>query len=162
MKNTIEQLKTHFPRTGQIEWIGVREARGQPMQLLEEVLAQAGTGLQGDKAGARPGGKRQVTFIQAEYLSLIQALLCQPTLSFADLRRNIAVSGINLNALKDQIIQVGSARFEVTGFCHPCKKLEESLGYGTFNALRGHGGITAKVIQGGKVVLGDSLQVISE
>lgn len=162
MKNTIEQLKTHFPQPGQVEWIGVREARGQPMLLLEEVFAQTGAGLQGDKAGARPGGKRQVTLIQAEYLSLIQALLGQQTLSLADLRRNIAVSGINLNALKDQIIQVGSAHLEVTGFCHPCKKLEESLGYGTFNALRGHGGITAKVIQDGKIALGDSVQVITE
>lgn len=130
--------------------------------VLEEVLAKTGAGLQGDKAGARPGGKRQVTLIQAEYLPFIQTLLGQTALSFADLRRNIAVSGINLNALKDQIIQVGSARFEVTGFCHPCKRLEENLGYGTFNALRGHGGITAKVIQEGRISLGDSLQVISE
>lgn len=162
MKNTIEQLKSHFLHPGKVDWIGVREARGRPMVQLNEVLAEMGAGLQGDKAGARPGGKRQVTFIQAEYLPLLQTLLAQPTLLFADLRRNIAISGINLNALKDQIIQVGTARFEVTGFCHPCKKLEESLGYGTFNALRGHGGITAKVIQDGRLSLGDRLQVITE
>ena len=161
MKLTIEQLKSHFPQPGRVEWIGVREARGAPVMVLNEAQANVGTGLRGDKAGVRPGGKRQVTFIQAEYLPLVQTLLAKPALSFADLRRNIAISGVNLNALKDQIIQVGAARFEITGFCHPCKRLEENLGHGTFNALRGHGGITAKVIQDGNISIGDSLQVIS-
>lgn len=161
MKTTIEQLKSHFPQAGQVEWIGVRESRGKPVAVLNNVQANVGIGLQGDKAGARPGGKRQVTFIQAEYLPLVQTFLSKPELSFADLRRNIAISGVNLNALKDQIIQVGAARFEVTGFCHPCKRLEENLGHGTFNALRGHGGITAKVIEDGEISIGDTLQVIA-
>lgn len=162
MKNTIEQLKSHFPQPGQVDWIGVRKARGEPMLLLDEVLANIGTGLQGDKAGARPGGKRQVTLIQTEYLPLVQTLLAKPALTFADLRRNIAISGINLNALKDQIVQVGTARFEITGFCHPCKRLEENLGHGTFNALRGHGGVTARVIQDGQIKIGDALQVVTD
>lgn len=162
MKNTIEQLKTHFPVAGKVEWIGVREARGEPVKQLNDVMAKVDTGLDGDKAGARPGGKRQVTLIQAEYLPIIQNMLEQENLSFADLRRNIAISGINLNALKDQLVQVGTARLQVTGFCHPCKRLEENLGYGTFNALRGHGGITAKVILSGKISIDDALNVITE
>ncbi len=159
--NSIEQLKAQFVQDGCVEWIGIREQKGSQIMGLMEVEAIKGHGLRGDKAGNRPGGKRQVTLIQAEYLPLIQGFLPATNVTLPKLRRNIAVSGINLNALKDHIIQVGSATLEVTGFCHPCRKLEEQLGRGVFNALRGHGGLTAKVIASGRIEVGDSVQVMN-
>ena len=77
----------------------------------------------------------------------------------ADLRRNIAVSGINLFSLKGRRFRLGKAILETTGWCQPCAKLEERLGPGTFQAMRGHGGITARVLQGGIIRLNDSLRV---
>lgn len=156
----IDQLKQHFPRHGRVEWIGVRPDKGSPMTQLTTVEALIGRGLKGDKAGKRSGGKRQVTLIQAEYIPLVQALVADADISLANLRRNISISGINLNALKDQTIQVGAAILEVTGFCHPCSKLEQQLGHGVFNALRGHGGLTAKVTVDGQIAVGDSVKVV--
>ena len=156
----IAELKQHFPHPGKVEWIGVRPDKGSAVVEKSCVLAVTDRGLEGDKAGRKPGGKRQVTLIQAEYLPVIESLLPQLDVNFAALRRNIAISGINLNALKDCTIQLGQATILVTGFCHPCAKLETQLGHGVFNALRGHGGITAKVIEGGEIQLGDTLQVI--
>ena len=158
----IDELKQHFPTAGRVEWMAVRPQRGAPVTELTKVEAVVEHGLSGDKAGLRPGGKRQVTLIQAEYLPLIQSLLSNVNVSFQQLRRNIAVSGINLNALKDQVIQVGQATFEVTGYCHPCSKLEQQLGHGAYNVLRGHGGLTARVIASGNIVLGDEVRVITE
>ena len=66
-------------------------------------------------------------------------------------RRNIVVRGINLLAMKDKQFQIGEVVLEMTGLCHPCSRMEENLGPGGFNAMRGHGGITARVIKGGKV-----------
>ena len=157
--DTVHQLKNYFIRDGRVEWIGVRQQKDLPIKDLKKVEAIAGHGLSGDKAGRRAGGKRQVTLIQAEYLSMIQGFLSNTRIALPDFRRNIAVSGINLHALKDRIIQVGTATMEVTGYCHPCRKLEEQLGHGVFNALRGHGGLTAKVIQSGIICIGDAVRV---
>lgn len=157
----IDQLKANFPHSGCVEWIGVRSARGAPITVLDAVDAVQDIGLQGDKAGARPGGKRQVTLVQAEYLGIMRALLAKPNLSYMDLRRNLAVSNINLNALIGHSVRIGSAELEVSGLCHPCKKIEENLGFGAFNVMRGHGGLTAKVIKSGVIKINDSLEVIA-
>ena len=130
--------------------------------MMEKTRIQAicGHGLAGDKAGQRPQGKRQVTLIQAEYQAVLASLLPKLNLCYADLRRNIAISGVNLNALTACSVQIGQARLEITGPCHPCGKLESRLGEGVFNALCGHGGLTARVIQDGLISLGDELTVI--
>ena len=42
---------------------------------------------------------------------------------------------------------------------HKDKKLEQQLGLGVFNALRGHGGLTAKILSSGPICIGDALEV---
>ena len=75
-------------------------------------------------------------------------------------RRNIVVSGINLLSLKHQQFQIGSVILQTTGICAPCKRMEENLGLGGYNAMRGHGGITATVIEEGEIKLGDIVELI--
>ena len=75
------------------------------------------------------------------------------------LRRNIVVSGINLLALKHQQFQVGEVLLETTGICAPCSRMEENLGAGGYSSMRGHGGITAKIIQGGQIKIGDVVKL---
>jgi MOSC domain-containing protein YiiM len=71
------------------------------------------------------------------------------------------VRGINLLALKDQQFQIGEAVLETTGLCHPCSRMEENLGEGGYNAMRGHGGITAKIIKSGRIKVGDKVKLIN-
>ena len=75
-------------------------------------------------------------------------------------RRNIVVSRINLLSLKHQTFRIGSVILETTGICAPCKRMEENLGPGGYNAMRGHGGITATVIEDGEIKIGDTIELI--
>ena len=150
----LKDLLSTFPRSGRVDWIGVRPARRAPMITLDQV-ALTETGLEGDRR--QTPGKRAVTLLQSEHLPVIASLAGFDDLAAEILRRNILVSGINLLALRDQTFSVGTAIFKGTGICAPCSLMETALGAGGYNALRGHGGITAEVLQPGSVRLGDAV-----
>lgn len=153
---TIKELLGVLPQQGQVQWIGLRPAKGEPMAAVASASVVAGKGLQGDRYRSS-GGKRQVTLIQAEHVQAIGSILNRPQLEPATLRRNIVVSGINLLALKDKEFTVGAVRMVYTGLCHPCSKMELALGPGGYNAMRGHGGINAKILCDGVVQIGDAV-----
>lgn len=156
-----EGLLSRFPRSGRVDWIGVRPARRSPVEPSPEVVAQVGAGLSGDRYSGG-SGNRAVTLIQAEHLAVVAALMALDRLDPALLRRNLVVSGLNLLALKDQRFQVGEAVLEGTGPCHPCSRMEEALGPGGLNAMRGHGGLNARILRGGVIRVGDPVRVLSE
>lgn len=155
-----------FPATGRLAMVLLRSARGVPADRVDQATAIAGHGLDGDRAARRqgmaPGGKRQVTLIQAEHLPVVAALLQRASVDPALLRRNLVVSGINLIAARSLLrgqgllLHIGdSVVLEVTGPCEPCSKMEAVLGVGGYNAMRGHGGVTARVLVGGALRAGD-------
>ena len=157
----ISDLKSRYPHAGSVEWLGVRPGRNEDVLSRSSVLAIKNHGLKDDRTAIKAGGKRQVTLFQAEYLPVLHALHTQSAISYEKLRRNIAVSGINLNSLIGQTITVGQSVLEITGFCHPCSKMEIEFGPGAYNALRGHGGLTAIVNEGGEIRLGDKVEVLT-
>lgn len=144
-------------RPGAVQWIGVRPSRGAAMVPLDRVALDTRHGVAGDRYEGR-SGERQVTLIQSEDLHAISAYLRQPVTP-EQLRRNILISGINLLALKDKRFRLGPALLEMTGECHPCSQMEATFGAGGYNAVRGHGGITARVLENGEVSIGDALTV---
>ena len=156
-ENPMDALLSCFPRTGRVVWLGVRPGRRSAIDLCDWVEAVVDVGLAGDHYQSRSTGKRQVTLIQAEHLAVVGALLDEAQIDPARLRRNIVVSGINLLALKDRRFRIGDAVFEGSGLAHPCSRMEEELGPGGYNAMRGHGGLTARVIDGGLIRIGDAV-----
>lgn len=159
--DTIQTLTDTFARQGGVAWIGIRPIRQKPLRPLETVQAVEALGLEGDHY-ASPGGKRQVTLIQAEHLVTVAGLLGLDTVTPEQLRRNIVVSGINLLALKGKQFRIGEALLEYTGTCDPCSRMESNLGRGGYNAMRGHGGITARVLRSGRIRVGDTVFVSAD
>lgn len=154
MTKTLQDLFNTLPQTGEVMWIGLRPARRAELNSVESVQVNCEQGLVGDHYG-KVGGKRQVTLILHEHLAVIGSCLGRQSVDPALLRRNIVVRGINLLALKDQQFKIGTAVLEMTDYCHPCSLMEEQFGAGGYNAVRGHGGITAQVVQPGCISLGN-------
>lgn len=183
---TIQDLRTTFPRPGRVEWLGLRPARRVPPVRVPQVEAHPLVGLIGDHGKTAPvrltalsgaaatphrspgtpvpggPGKRQVTLIQAEHLPVIAALAGLEAVTPELLRRNIVVSGVSLLSLKDARFQIGEVLLEGTGECHPCSRMEENLGEGGYNAVRGHGGLTARIIVGGVIREGDAVTALTQ
>lgn len=159
MPTSLQQLMDHFAQSGTVEWIGIRTMKKCDLVKMESVLMDPSYGLEGDHYAGK-SGKRQVTLIQAEHLPVIASMMQVEQVTPEQLRRNIVISGLNLLALKDKTFQLGEAVLEFTGLCHPCSRMETTLGIGGYNAMRGHGGITARVIQAGRVNVGDKCSVI--
>ncbi len=157
-ESPLRALMETFPRAGKLEWIGLRPARRMPLQSFNHVEVIADHGLAGDHKASRAGGKRQVTLIQREHLDAVAKLLGRDVVDPALVRRNLAVSGINLLALHDERFRIGGVLFEGTGLCEPCSRMEEVLGAGGYNAMRGHGGIIARVLEGGVIAVGDGVE----
>lgn len=160
----LRALTRQFPRAGRLTHIVVRPHKRGLAQSLTETDALAERGLVGDRRSTAPmGGRREVTLFQAEHLPVVAAFLGRDDLSPLLLRRNLVVSGLNLLAaralFKDQplVLCVGEAWLEITGPCEPCSHMEAVLGPGGYNAMRGHGGLTARVLRGGHVRVGDAV-----
>lgn len=126
----LRRLVSRFPRPGRLEAILLRPDRGAP--------------------------------IQSEHLATIAALMGLDELDPARLRRNLVVSRLNLLACRGLfpgqylVLRIGDGVIlEVSGPCEPCSRMETELGAGGYNALRGHGGVTARVLQGGAIQVGD-------
>jgi MOSC domain-containing protein YiiM len=102
-------------------------------------------------AHRRPGGKRQLLLIDAETL---EALELGPGI----IRENITTEGLNVNGLEaGETLRVGEALLEVTVVCTPCG-LMDKIRMGLRREIRGRRGMMCRVLQGGMMRPGDSIE----
>jgi MOSC domain-containing protein YiiM len=152
--SNLGRLMAQFPRAGRVQWLGVRPQRDVPMEVLDEVTAVTGQGLSGDRY-SNTSGDRGITLIQAEHLPVIAALSGHAVIDPARLRRNVVVAGISVIALKGRRFRIGDVLVEGVSSCDPCARMEADLGPGGFNAMRGMGGLCARILEGGILRRGD-------
>ena len=167
---SLRNLTAQFPQGGRLEAIWVRTQRRGDMRQLDCVSAEAGRGLLGDHRASvlrddLEQRRRELTLIQAEHLPLIAQWIGHDTLNAGLLRRNLVISGINLLGLRSPFADThnvwqlgGTVLLEITGPCDPCSRMEALLGPGGYNAMRGHGGLTARLLRGGPLRVGDVLR----
>ena len=119
------------------------------MEELSEVRALVDTGFEGC-AHARSASKRQVLLVDRETL---EAMNLQPGM----IRENITTDGLNVNGLRiGQLLRVGEARLEVSAVCTPCD-LMEAIRPGLRKELWGRRGMLCRVLEGGVIRRGDSI-----
>ncbi len=159
MTSPLQELLETLPQIGRLQWIGLSSRAHAELDAVESAELIMGHGLTGDHhAKSKHGSKRQVTLIQAEHLVAVAGMLHRSAIDPGLLRRNLVVAGMNLLALKGKTFRVGTCVLEYSGPCDPCSRMEQNLGPGGLNAMRGHGGITAKVLIGGRISLNDDIR----
>ena len=147
---------------GKLEWIGLRSERRGEMLVVDSAEALVNLGLAGDHRSLKtPGSGRQVTLISREYIESICRHTGHAHIDPALLRCNLVISGMNMNLLRYQRLQIGEVILETSALAHPCSRMDEALGPGGAAAMFGYGGLCAKIIQGGHMALGDSVLRLS-
>lgn len=137
---------------GKIIHLQLKPAEGEPMKVVTAVEALANHGLRDDANAGRT--KRQVLMIERELLDEFQ-------LPIGDVRENITVEGIQLAGTPAGVrLRVGDALLEVTLDCAPCEFIEGKRP-GLRQAMEGKRGTLFKVIEGGKISVGDAIEVVA-
>ncbi len=149
---------------GRLIGIAVRDAHRAPMRTLERALVVAGAGVEGDYKGAKHP-RRGVTVLAREDWEAALAELDAPepaaVLPWTARRANLLVEGVALPRALAGVVRIGPVVIEVTYPTTPCVRMDEALP-GLKKALYPdwRGGITARVVQGGPIALGDRVDVL--
>jgi len=153
---------------GEITAIYLAAKAGAPMQAVSSATFEAGRGIVGDRYHAQDGtfSERlvakglddwQATLIETEAIDAFNASVGL-AIGYGDFRRNIVTRGIALNALVGRRFRVGKVVLEGIRLCEPCAHLAGLVSESILPALVGHGGLRARVVEGGLVSAGDSVE----
>ena len=119
----------------------------------DRAIVSVEEGVSGDWRGVQK--TRQVTVLFAEDWALAVAGL-DPATPWTVRRATLLVSGLANRKRAGDVLAIGNVRLLVTGETQPCKRMDEQMP-GLWDAMRPdwRGGVTARVIAGGDIAVGD-------
>ena len=137
---------------GSITNLHIARVKGTPSDPVQEANAISGLGLEGDRS-AYEGNTRQVLLVD-------KAILDEADLNPGQVKENITVTGLDLSGAKaGQVLSIGdSVTMEVVGDCEACGKMD-AIRMGLKDSLDGKRGTLAKVLNGGAIKIGDSVNI---
>lgn len=130
-----------------------RQPDNFPLQEVNRIECVAGHGIRGDRFyDYRDNYKGQITFFSQEVFDRLSAAFPQVKKSPGVLRRNVLVSGADLNALIGESFELQGIRFLGTAHCKPCYWLDTAFAPGTEAWLKGNGGLRAQILTSGTLM----------
>jgi MOSC domain-containing protein YiiM len=151
--------------TGRLIGIARRPAHRAPMQTVEAALIEADGGVEGDHKGKK-FPRRGVTILAREAWEAALAELAKTggadDLPWTARRANLLIEGVELPRALGGIVAVGPVVLEITYPTTPCKRMDEARD-GLMRALypEWRGGVTCRVLEGGRVAIGDPVAVLA-
>ena len=122
----------------------------------EKIELVAGKGVVGDRFfNYKPDYKGQITFFEHEVYEKVKNEIVKGDLSPIKFRRNVVLKGIDLNTLIGKRFSIGGVEFTGSCECKPCFWMDEACAEGTFEFLKGQGGLRARVLTDGELNLGE-------
>jgi hypothetical protein len=121
-----------------------------PVDEVDEAELVAGKGIRGDRFfGWKEDYKGQITFFSLEVHDDLCRTLGVTGVPPSVFRRNVIVSGVDLNALIGQEFELQGIRFAGVCECSPCYWMDEAFHAGAEAALKGRGGLRARILTSG-------------
>jgi MOSC domain-containing protein YiiM len=121
-----------------------------PVVALEEAELVAGKGIAGDRFfGWKEDYKGQITFFSREVHESLCAEFQVWDRGPEVFRRNVIVSGVDLNGLIGREFTVQGIRFLGMAECSPCYWMDGAFHPGAEASLKGRGGLRAKILTDG-------------
>ena len=163
-----------------------------PMESQPSIECIAGLGIKGDRYAIEHAQPRPVSIEGAEFdlggqytseanthwhlpevgrqLTLLDSAALQRLAESSGLvlppdqtRRNVLVSGLDLNALVGHALTVGSVELFVHRLTVPCQNLERRAGLpGLEEALWNDGGLSCEITRSGVIKLGDKIEPVPD
>lgn len=116
------------------------------IEKVDTVECVAGSGLVGDRYfDHKSDFKGQITFFDWAVFQKIQNDFDLPNLDPALFRRNVLTEGVDLNTLIGERFTLQGIEFEGSEECRPCYWMDESIKPGVHEALKGCGGLRARI-----------------
>jgi hypothetical protein len=130
-----------------------------PGELVESVQIREGLGIVGDRYFGKPAHRNaSITAIAEESLP--------PGADLVQVRRNILVSGIDVDALVGSVLTLdsgdGPVALQVRRPASPCAWMDVMIGPGSRKALRGKGGVRCVPLNDGVLRVGPVQVTIGE
>jgi MOSC domain-containing protein YiiM len=156
---------------GQVVSLHIVSEAGAPLDIVPQVRAVPGRGLEGDRyflgrghySGRPSVGGREVTLIETETIDALEQGVENAAgerlgikITPAETRRNIATVGVPLNHLVGATFWVGAVQMRGTRLCEPCQYLEGLTGRPRLmHGLLHRGGLRAQILSEGIIRVGD-------
>jgi MOSC domain-containing protein YiiM len=121
-----------------------------PVEEVTEASLVAGQGIESDRFfGFKTDYKGQITFFSREVYDALCAQFQVWDRPPSVFRRNVIISGADLNALIGKEFEIQGIRFLGAAECSPCYWMDKAFHPGTEDALKGRGGLRARILSSG-------------
>lgn len=128
-----------------------------PLVETPEIECVAGHGIRGDRFfDFRDDYKGQITFFAREVFDELSRAFGLTSKSVGVLRRNLIVSGIELNELIEADFTLQGVHFRGTAHCRPCYWMNTAFAQGAEEFLAQRGGLRARILTDGRIRLGEA------
>ena len=146
---------------GKIEAINISNISEENTFYLNQAILEKGKGIVNDRYyGSFKEKKEQVTLINLEEINNFNNQIKQK-IDAKDFRRNIIISGINLNGLINKKIKINEVTLKIHEICQPCKYLQNKLKIpGLVKMLVNKSGVRAEILNSGSLSVGDAIKII--
>jgi MOSC domain-containing protein YiiM len=133
-----------------------------PLVEVQQIECVAGHGIRGDRFyDYRDDYKGQITFFSLEVFEKLAQHFGLTNKSAGAARRNVVVSGVQLNDLIGEEFSVQGVRLRGTAHCKPCYWMDQAIAPGAEEFLQGNGGLRAQILSDGVIAVGDAQLVLA-